>query len=74
MHGTGSERFVSIHQFKNKPLEESKHFNEPVNVSQFAMRRVVPSLLRMIGPHSSKRMDSPNLMDGRFESGSGGGS
>ena len=46
----------------------------PVSASQFAMRRVVPSLLRMIGPHSSKRIDSPNRMEGRSESGSGGGS
>ena len=49
-------------------------FYLPVKVSQFAIRRVVPSLLRMIGPHSSNRIDSPSLMDGRLESGSGAGS
>jgi len=38
------------------------------------MRRVEPSLLRMMGPYSSKRIVSPNRMDRRFESGSGGGS
>ena len=44
----------------------------PVKVSQFDMRRVVPSLLRMIGPHSSKLIFSPSLMDRRFELGSDG--
>ena len=45
-----------------------------VNVSQFSIRRVVPSVFKIIGPISSKLMVSPKRMVGRLEPGFGGGS
>lgn len=67
-----SSKTNRLSSFRLLMRRQETSFSLSVKVSQFDIRRVVPSVLIIIGPHSSNRIDSPNLIDGRSESGSGG--